>query len=68
MYRRQSGSHARYAGPGVFGGHYSGSPETVIMRLTDILVAFPYFLLAITIVAGLGSGLTCLGIFGPREA
>ncbi|MDO8475699.1 MAG: ABC transporter permease [Candidatus Rokubacteria bacterium] len=42
---------------GVFGGYYSGWPETVIMRLTDILMAFPYILLAIAIVAGLGPGL-----------
>ena len=32
--------------------------ETVIMRLTDILMAFPYILLAIAIVAGLGPGLS----------
>jgi len=32
-------------------------PETVIMRLTDILMAFPYILLALAIVAGLGPGL-----------
>jgi peptide/nickel transport system permease protein len=42
---------------GVFGGYYSGWPATVIMRLTDILMAFPYILLAIAIVAGLGPGL-----------
>jgi peptide/nickel transport system permease protein len=42
---------------GVFGGYYSGWPEAVIMRLTDILMAFPYILLAIAIVAGLGPGL-----------
>lgn len=42
---------------GVFGGYYSGWPETIIMRLTDILMAFPYILLAIAIVAGLGPGL-----------
>jgi peptide/nickel transport system permease protein len=42
---------------GVVGGYYSGWPETVIMRLTDILMAFPYILLAIAIVAGLGPGL-----------
>jgi peptide/nickel transport system permease protein len=42
---------------GVFGGYYSGWPEMVIMRLTDILMAFPYILLAIAIVAGLGPGL-----------
>jgi peptide/nickel transport system permease protein len=42
---------------GVLSGYYSGWPETVIMRLTDILMAFPYILLAIAIVAGLGPGL-----------
>jgi peptide/nickel transport system permease protein len=42
---------------GVLGGYYTGWPETVIMRLTDILMAFPYILLAIAIVAGLGPGL-----------
>jgi peptide/nickel transport system permease protein len=42
---------------GVFGGFYTGWTETVIMRLTDILMAFPYILLAIAIVAGLGPGL-----------
>ncbi len=42
---------------GVLGGYYSGWPETIIMRLTDILMAFPYILLAIAIVAGLGPGL-----------
>src|SRR6266705_4571267 len=38
-------------------GYYTGWVETVIMRLTDILMAFPYILLAIAIVAGLGPGL-----------
>ena len=42
---------------GVFGGYYTGWSETVIMRLTDILMAFPYIVLAIAIVAGLGPGL-----------
>jgi len=42
---------------GVLSGYYSGWTETVIMRLTDILMAFPYILLAIAIVAGLGPGL-----------
>jgi hypothetical protein len=38
------------------------------MRLTEILLAFPYILLAMAIVAGRGPGLTCLGIFGPGKA
>ena len=42
---------------GIFGGYYTGWSETVIMRFTDILMAFPYILLAIAIVAGLGPGL-----------
>jgi peptide/nickel transport system permease protein len=42
---------------GIVGGYYTGWVETVIMRLTDILMAFPYILLAIAIVAGLGPGL-----------
>jgi peptide/nickel transport system permease protein len=42
---------------GVVGGYYSGWPEVTVMRLTDILMAFPYVLLAIAIVAGLGPGL-----------
>jgi peptide/nickel transport system permease protein len=44
-------------GFGVLAGYYTGWVETVIMRLTDILMAFPYILLAIAIVAGLGPGL-----------
>jgi peptide/nickel transport system permease protein len=42
---------------GVLGGYYTGWIETLVMRLTDILMAFPYILLAIAIVAGLGPGL-----------
>jgi peptide/nickel transport system permease protein len=44
-------------GLGLVGGYYSGWLEAVVMRLTDILMAFPYILLAIAIVAGLGPGL-----------
>ena len=42
---------------GILGGYHTGWIETVVMRLTDILMAFPYILLAIAIVAGLGPGL-----------
>ena len=42
---------------GVLGGFYSGWVENLVMRLTDILMAFPYVLLAIALVAGLGPGL-----------
>jgi ABC-type dipeptide/oligopeptide/nickel transport system permease subunit len=42
---------------GLLSGFYAGWAEMVIMRATDILMAFPYILLAIAIVAGLGPGL-----------
>ncbi|HYE90971.1 MAG TPA: ABC transporter permease [Terriglobales bacterium] len=42
---------------GIVGGYYTGWIEILVMRLTDILMAFPYILLAIAIVAGLGPGL-----------
>ena len=42
---------------GIVGGYYTGWVETLVMRLTDILMAFPFILLAIVIVAGLGPGL-----------
>jgi ABC-type dipeptide/oligopeptide/nickel transport system permease subunit len=42
---------------GVLGGYYTGWIEAMVMRLTDVLMAFPYILLAIAIVAGLGPGL-----------
>jgi peptide/nickel transport system permease protein len=42
---------------GIVGGYYTGWIAMLVMRLTDILMAFPYILLAIAIVAGLGPGL-----------
>jgi peptide/nickel transport system permease protein len=42
---------------GIVAGYYRRWPETLIMRFTDILMAFPFILLAIAIVAGLGPGL-----------
>ena len=44
-------------GFGILGGYYTGWVELLAMRLTDILMAFPFILLAIAIVAGLGPGL-----------
>jgi peptide/nickel transport system permease protein len=44
-------------GLGILGGYHTGWIEAVVMRLTDILMAFPYILLAIAIVAGVGPGL-----------
>lgn len=42
---------------GVISGYYGGWIDTLIMRATDILLAFPGLLLAIAIVAILGSGI-----------
>jgi peptide/nickel transport system permease protein len=42
---------------GILSGFYTGWVEALIMRATDVLMAFPYILLAIAIVAGLGPGL-----------
>ena len=42
---------------GLLAGYYEGKPGTLIMRTMDVLLAFPYFLLAILIVAVLGAGL-----------
>jgi peptide/nickel transport system permease protein len=42
---------------GVIAGYYGGRLDSHIMRVIDILLAFPAILLAITIVASLGPGL-----------
>lgn len=43
---------------GLISGYVSGVLDFWLMRLVDILMAFPYILLALTIVAILGPGLT----------
>ena len=43
---------------GLLAGYYRGRVENVIMRLTEIQLAFPFILLALAIMAVLGSGLT----------
>jgi peptide/nickel transport system permease protein len=42
---------------GLIAGYYGSIIGTVLMRLIDILMAFPYVLLAIALVAALGPGL-----------
>jgi len=42
---------------GLFTGYYKGLLDAVSMRFIDILMAFPYVLLAIAIIAALGPGL-----------
>jgi dipeptide transport system permease protein len=43
---------------GVFAGYVGGWLDTVIMRVMDIILAFPSLLLALVLVAVLGPGLT----------
>lgn len=43
---------------GLLSGFFGGRTDAVIMRLVDVLLAFPYLLLALIIVAALGPGLT----------
>ncbi|MDR7418413.1 MAG: ABC transporter permease [Armatimonadota bacterium] len=45
------------AGCGLLGGYYGGRLDTLLMRVVDVLMAFPLILLAIAIVAVLGGGL-----------
>jgi peptide/nickel transport system permease protein len=41
---------------GLFSGFYGGALDELVMRVTDVLLAFPGFLLAIAIVSALGGG------------
>ena len=45
---------------GMVGGYYGGKLDNIIMRVMDILLAFPGIFLAISIIAVLGPGLTNL--------
>lgn len=42
---------------GIATGYYGGKMDSIVMRFIDILLAFPYLLLSIVIVGGLGPGL-----------
>lgn len=42
---------------GLVAGYIGGWPDTVVMRIADIQMAFPFILLAITLMAVLGSSL-----------
>lgn len=41
---------------GLLSGYYGGKLDTIIMRILDVFVAFPFMVLAIAIVAILGNG------------
>ncbi len=43
---------------GMIAGYFGGKIDTVLMRVTDVFLAFPPLLLPISIVAALGPGLT----------
>ncbi|MEI8610048.1 ABC transporter permease subunit [Enterovibrio sp. Hal110] len=42
---------------GIIAGYYGGRVDNIFMRCIDVLMAFPYILLALAIVAALGPGL-----------
>jgi len=42
---------------GIVAGYFGGRSDNIIMRIVDMLMAFPYILLALAIVAALGPGL-----------
>ncbi|MBI4277607.1 MAG: ABC transporter permease [Armatimonadetes bacterium] len=42
---------------GLFSGYYGGRPDQFIQRMTDILLAFPGILLALTLISVLGIGI-----------
>jgi peptide/nickel transport system permease protein len=43
---------------GAVAGYYRGARETVIMRLVDTMIAFPFIVLILSIIAVIGPGLT----------
>lgn len=40
---------------GLFGGYFGGFVENILMRFTDIMLSFPFLIVAIAIMAALGS-------------
>lgn len=53
---------------GAVSGFYGGMTDSIVMRLTDVFLAFPYILLAILLISimgmGLGPVLVAIGILG----
>lgn len=43
---------------GMLAGYYRGFPDSLLMRLVDVLTAFPFIVLVIAIVAVLGPGIS----------
>ena len=58
---------------GLISGYFGGIVETILMRMTDIMLSFPFLIIAIAIMAALGSSqrniILALAIVGwPRFA
>jgi peptide/nickel transport system permease protein len=53
---------------GALSGYYGGVVDSIVMRLTDVFLAFPYILFTILLISimgmGLGSVLVAIGILG----
>ncbi len=53
---------------GALSGYFGGAVDTVVMRLTDMFLAFPYILAAIVIITAVGRGkmaiIVVLGLLG----
>jgi len=53
---------------GALSGYYGGMTDSVVMRLTDVFLAFPYILFAILLISIMGMGfmavLVAIGILG----
>jgi len=47
-------------GVGLVAGYYGGLIDEVLMRIADLFLVFPFILLAVTIIAVLGAGITNL--------
>ena len=45
---------------GLLAGYYGGKTDDVLMRIADLFLVFPFILLAVTIIAVLGAGITNL--------
>ncbi|MDR3686335.1 MAG: ABC transporter permease [Coriobacteriia bacterium] len=53
---------------GAISGYYGGLTDSIVMRITDVFLAFPYILLAILLISimgmGLGPVLVAIGVLG----
>lgn len=47
---------------GLLAGYFGGTADTVIMRLVDVMLAFPALLLAMAIITAIGFGTTAVAI------